>query len=103
MEDKTLKQEGALPMQRTFARSTVCLAGAGVLVAAQTAMAHPGHLAPGANALVAGAMHPLSGADHLLAMLASGLLAVRVGTRRAIWMIPATFVGLMIVGGMLAF
>lgn len=89
-------------MPRTSTQLTLGLAAAGVLVAAQTAMAHPGHLAPGANALVAGAMHPLSGADHLLAMLASGLLAVRVGTRRALWVVPASFVGLMVFGGLLA-
>lgn len=90
-------------MPRTSAAQlTLGLAAAGVLVAAQTASAHPGHLAPGANALVAGVMHPLSGADHLLAMLASGLLAVRVGTRQALWIIPASFAGLMIAGGLIA-
>jgi len=90
-------------MPRTTTRLMVGVAAAGVLVAAQTAMAHPGHSSPGANPIVTGALHPFSGADHLLAMLASGLLAVRVGTRRAIWAVPMAFVGLMVVGGMLAF
>jgi urease accessory protein len=89
-------------MTRTSIRLPLFLASAAVLAGAPAAMAHPGHLAPGANALVAGAMHPLSGADHLLAMLASGLLAVRVGTRRALWIVPAAFVGLMMFGGLLA-
>lgn len=47
-------------------------------------------------------MHPLAGIDHLLAVLASGLLAVRVGTSRALWLVPLAFAGLMLVGGLLA-
>jgi urease accessory protein len=73
----------------------ICLAGA------RTAFAHPGHVGDHGS-LVSGVVHPLTGLDHLLAMLASGLLAVRVGTRRALWLIPASFVGLMLVGGGLA-
>jgi urease accessory protein len=53
--------------------------------------------------LFAGALHPLTGPDHLLAMLASGLLAVRIGTRRALWVVPCAFVGLMIFGGVQAY
>jgi urease accessory protein len=74
-----------------------------VLGSARAALAHPGHVHPGAAGFAAGALHPLTGADHLLAMLASGLLAVRIGTRRALWIVPATFVGLMLFGGALAY
>jgi urease accessory protein len=74
-----------------------------VLGSARAALAHPGHLQPGSNGFAAGMLHPLTGFDHLLAMLASGLLAVRIGTRRALWLVPAAFVGLMLLGGGLAY
>ncbi|MFM2042989.1 MAG: HupE / UreJ protein [Pseudomonadota bacterium] len=35
----------------------------------------------GAGGLLAGLIHPLGGLDHLLAMVAVGLLAVRLGSR----------------------
>ena len=90
-------------MQRSQRPLLLGLAAATVLGSAQAALAHPGHVQPGAGALVAGALHPLTGADHLLAMLASGLLAVRIGTRRALWILPCAFAGLMVAGGVLAY
>lgn len=45
-----------------------------------------------------GLTHPVSGTDHLLAMIALGLLAAQIGGR-AIWALPCAFVGTMIVGG----
>lgn len=59
--------------------------------------AHPGH---GAN-LVAGLWHPVSGADHLLTMLALGLWAFQMGGR-ARWIIPASFTVFMFAGSALA-
>ena len=44
--------------------------------------------------------HPIGGLDHILAMLAVGIWAAQIGGR-AIWAVPATFVGVMIVGGVL--
>ena len=41
--------------------------------------------------------HPLSGLDHLLAMVAVGLWAAMTGGR-AVWLVPAAFVGTMILG-----
>lgn len=58
------------------------------------AFAHPGHLSEG---WLAGILHPLSGWDHLLAMLAVGLWAVTF-QGKARWLIPVTFVAVMIVG-----
>ncbi|WP_406736872.1 HupE/UreJ family protein [Thioclava sp. GXIMD4215] len=58
------------------------------------AMAHPGHEA---GTVLAGMEHPLSGADHILAMVAIGLMAVQLGGR-ALWAVPAGFVGSMLVG-----
>ena len=48
----------------------------------------------------AGFMHPLTGGDHLLAMLTVGLLSATIGGR-AIWTVPAAFVLAMIGGGVL--
>ncbi|MFG1261455.1 MULTISPECIES: HupE/UreJ family protein [Xanthobacter] len=47
-----------------------------------------------------GFAHPLGGLDHLLAMVTVGIFAWQLGGR-AIWAVPATFVGLMAVGGAL--
>jgi len=44
--------------------------------------------------------HPLGGLDHLLAMWAVGLWAMQLGGT-FVWRIPASFVGVMILGGML--
>ena len=48
--------------------------------------------------IFAGLLHPFLGLDHLLAMVAVGLLSAQMGGR-AIWTVPATFVGVMAVGG----
>ncbi len=62
-------------------------------------MAHPGgnHDDLG-NALSCGFLHPLTGMDHLLVMIAVGLWAVQLGGR-ALWMLPLSFIGSMILGG----
>jgi len=61
------------------------------------ALAHPGHDAGG---FAHGVMHPLGGLDHVLAMVAVGLYAALLGGR-ALWLVPATFVGVMAIGGAL--
>lgn len=50
----------------------------------------------------AGLGHPLSGVDHVLAMVAVGLWASQLGGR-ALWLVPLTFVLTMAVGGSLGF
>jgi urease accessory protein len=60
-------------------------------------LAHPGHLGHG---FADGALHPLAGLDHLLAMVAVGLLAARLGGR-AVWMLPGGFMTAMLAGGLL--
>lgn len=47
-----------------------------------------------------GIMHPLSGLDHLLPMLAVGIWASQLGGR-ALWAVPLAFVGAMVLGGVL--
>lgn len=61
------------------------------------ASAHPGH---GTHGFASGFSHPLLGLDHILAMVAVGLWAAQLGGR-SLWAVPATFVGVMSVGGML--
>ena len=59
------------------------------------AQAHPGHDA--GIGYVSGALHPLGGFDHLLALVAVGLLAARMGGR-ALLAIPAAFLALLAAG-----
>ena len=66
-----------------------------------SAWAHPGH-DEHVSGFVAGIAHPLFGADHLLAMLAVGLLAARLGGR-AVWGVPLAFMLSMALGALLAF
>jgi urease accessory protein len=66
--------------------------------AATPAFAHTGH--DHVFGFMAGLAHPVSGFDHVLAMVAVGLLAALVGGR-GLWMIPGSFVGAMLVGGAL--
>ncbi len=73
-----------------------------LLAAGSIASAHPGH---GEIGFIPGITHPLAGLDHLLAMVAVGLLAVRCaagGDRRALWQVPAAFLAAMTAGGLLA-
>ena len=69
-----------------------------LLIASSTAFAHPGHNVSG---FAAGLMHPFSGLDHLLAMVAVGLWAAQGGGRK-IWLLPATFMTLLAVGAGIA-
>jgi urease accessory protein len=47
-----------------------------------------------------GFVHPVGGIDHVLAMVAVGLIAALTGGR-ALWLVPASFVSMMAVGGAL--
>lgn len=55
-----------------------------------------------AYGLLTGFMHPLSGADHVLAMIAVGLWGAQLGAP-AIWLLPVAFPLVMAMGGMLGF
>ncbi|HVY58100.1 MAG TPA: HupE/UreJ family protein [Xanthobacteraceae bacterium] len=61
------------------------------------ASAHPG-LGPHQD-FVHGFMHPLSGLDHILTMVAVGLIAAHLGGR-AMVLVPAAFVGAMSLAGL---
>lgn len=50
----------------------------------------------------AGWMHPLTGLDHIVAMVAVGAWSAQLGGR-ALWLIPTVFVAFMAVGGLVGF
>ncbi len=71
-------------------------AGTALALLATPALAHVGHGAT--SGFAAGFGHPLSGLDHMTVMIAVGLWAALKGGR-ALWIWPATFVGIMLAGG----
>src|SRR3989338_9868752 len=74
-----------------------------LLATSSTAFAHTGHNITG---LAAGLMHPFSGLDHLLAMVAVGLWAAQGNTKkrggRKVWLPPATFMAMLAAGAGIA-
>ena len=53
-----------------------------------------------ASGFLHGLTHPVSGLDHICAMLAVGIWAAQMGGR-SVWAVPLTFVGVMALGGAL--
>lgn len=83
-------------MKRTIMAVRFVLCTAAACFAPADAFAHPG---PGSlTGLALGFMHPLTGADHVLAMVAVGILAATLGGR-ALWALPLTFLAAMVLGG----
>src|SRR5215510_6899033 len=72
---------------------SICLALTAAL--ASPALAHTGVVQ--ADSFTSGIAHPLSGADHILAMIAVGLWGALAGGL-AIWAWPASFVAMMLTG-----
>lgn len=62
------------------------------------AFAHAGH--GEASGVLHGLAHPVGGFDHVLAMVMVGVLAWQLGGR-SLWLVPATFVTVMALGGTL--
>lgn len=78
-------------------KSVVSLLAAGLaLMTPAAAFAHTG--VGETSGLVHGFMHPVGGLDHVLAMVMVGVLAAQIGGR-ALWLVPATFVAVMALGG----
>ncbi|KPC50559.1 HupE/UreJ family protein [Amantichitinum ursilacus] len=63
------------------------------------AMAHVGQ-GDMSGGLKTGFLHPISGLDHVLAMVAVGLWGAQLG-RPAIWVLPVTFPLVMCIGGVI--
>lgn len=78
--------------------------GAALILLAAGAQAHPGHVGghDSASMFVLGFVHPLTGIDHLLAMLAVGVWSALIHktVRNAVWL-PAAFAALLLVGAAL--
>jgi urease accessory protein len=73
------------------------LTAAAILAAmTENAMAHAGAGIPGG--FVSGFDHPISGWDHIVAMIAVGLWGAQLGAP-AIWLLPITFPLMMALGG----
>lgn len=66
---------------------------AALALAPSLALAHPGHAEHAS--FMAGALHPLSGVDHLAAFIVVGILAAGLGGRTAMSM-TAAFLGLLV-------
>lgn len=77
------------------------LSATSAILAVTTAQAFA-HLSPEEHgSFMAGVTHPLSGADHMLAMIAVGLWAAQIGGKARL-AVPAAFVALMALGFILA-
>ena len=73
-------------------------AAATAILAPAVAFAHTG--VGDTSGFVHGFGHPISGLDHILAMVMVGIFAWQLGGR-ALWLVPTTFVLIMAVGGAL--
>jgi urease accessory protein len=62
----------------------------------------PSHMQSHGGGFEAGLFHPVLGLDHLLAMVAVGIIATRLGSRQ-VHFIPLLFVSVMFIGSLLGF
>ena len=70
---------------------------AAMMICASPAMAHTGQ---NVNGFIAGVTHPISGLDHVVAMIAVGLWGGILG-KPSLWLLPITFPLIMCVGATL--
>ena len=86
------------PIIQTFFKLSPCA----LMAAAPTwALAHTGHDQSALTGLTEGFLHPLTGLDHLAAMLAIGVWsAIAV---RPVWLAPLAFVLMLALGALLGF
>lgn len=85
-----------VPRQQTLTRLMTLVVL--LFLCAQTALAHPQK--GEAVGFLTGFRHPISGLDHVLAMVAVGLWGAQLGSP-AIWLLPVAFPLVMASGGML--
>ena len=72
----------------------------GLALAGSSAMAHVGADGAAHPGLVTGFLHPVTGLDHLAAMLAVGVWSAM--TTRRLWVAPVSFAALLLAGALLA-
>ncbi|MBA3448258.1 MAG: HupE/UreJ family protein [Pseudaminobacter sp.] len=80
-------------MSKSMSRGLLCAA---LITLPSVAMAHTGQ--SNSYGFLHGFLHPIGGLDHILAMVLVGLVAVQLGGK-AIWLVPASFLAMMAVGG----
>jgi urease accessory protein len=85
-------------MRRVPSAARCAMVGLGAIVWTTVAWAHA--QVGAATGFVAGFLHPVSGLDHVLAMVAVGLWGAQLGMP-AIWILPVTFPMVMALGGLL--
>lgn len=86
-------------MSKSISVARLALGALALSALPTAAWAHPGHSVSG-DGLSAGLLHPLAGFDHLLAMIAVGIVSAQLGGR-ALWALPSMFVGSVVVGSLL--
>lgn len=79
-------------------KSAICTSALVLALVPSVAFAHTG--AGETSGFIHGFGHPVSGLDHILAMVMVGLFAWQLGGR-ALWLVPAAFVLVMAMGGAL--
>lgn len=79
-------------------RNTLALSALTLLATPAITLAHPGHVEPHGLGFLEGLTHPILGLDHVLAMVAVGLLAAQMGGRARL-ALPVSFLAAMTLGG----
>lgn len=86
-------------------KAAILLINATVLIlSADIVLAHPGHLVhdPSSTSLLLGLQHPLTGVDHMLAMLAVGIWSALTHSKlRQVILAPISFFAMLLVGVLL--
>jgi urease accessory protein len=85
-------------VRHRFGRAGAALFGAATMLLATPALAHTGQDLAGGFAT--GLLHPLTGPDHIVAMVAVGMWGAFLGAP-AIWLLPIVFPLVMSLGGVL--
>ena len=98
MTKETTMSPAQADAQRHIARSTMLLMLL-VTMLPRIAFAHVGQ-GDISGGFVAGFKHPISGLDHVVAMIAVGIWGAQLGAP-AIWVLPVTFPLVMAMGGVL--
>ncbi|MCB0964278.1 MAG: HupE/UreJ family protein [Acidimicrobiales bacterium] len=83
----------------TPSRLLLVAGGAGTAAAVLAASPAGAHTGRGAAGAADGLLHPVTGPDHLLAMVAVGVVAALAVRGRAAWAVPGAFLGGMVLGG----
>ena len=91
-----------MPARRPLVGHPAAVVRCGVISATLTLVATPAlaHTTDISAGFASGVMHPLTGVDHMLAMVAVGIWGTQL-RRPAIWLLPLTFPLVMAVGGVL--